>query len=154
MSEHGTPSYLVYLGIFVAVFAVALGVFLWTAQSKTKEYNLEATKYKPQEAQKTEAAKPQSSSQSAEGLKVTVASPEDNAYINTNSVKVAGATKPGTTVTITGGTQDVVGETNSDGSFALDVGLKDGENKLVITIFDQAGQQKTVNKTVYAVVEG
>jgi hypothetical protein len=135
------------------VFVVALGVFLWTSQAKTKEFNLEATKYTPQEVPKTEAAKPNATT-SAESLKVTVASPEDNSYINTSSVKVAGASKPGTTVTITGGSQDIVGETNADGSFALDVPLKDGENPLTITVFDQTGQQKTVTKTVYSVVEG
>ncbi len=152
MSEQGTPSYLIYLGIFVSVFIAALGVFLWTSQSKTKEFNLEATKYKPQDAPKTEAAKPQGTTN--EALKVTVASPEDNSFINTTTVKIAGASKPGTTVTITGGAQDVIGETNADGSFALDVTLKDGENILNITVFDQAGQQKSVTKTVYAVLEG
>lgn len=154
MNEQGTPSYLIYLGIFVSVFVVALGVFLWTAQSKTKEFNLEATKYKPQDAPPTEAKQPQATSQSNESLKITVASPEDNAVVTTKTIKVAGASKPGTTVAITGGAQDVVNETNSDGAFALDVTLKDGENNLVVTVFDQSGQQKSVNKTVYSVVEG
>ena len=154
MNEQGTPSYLIYIGIFVSVFVVALGVFLWTSQAKTKEIGLETKSQQVREAPQTEAAKPEGTNSSGESLKITVASPEDNAFVSTNGIKVAGASKAGTTVTITGGTQDVVSEANSDGSFALDVGLRDGENVLTITVFDQTGQQKSVTKTVYAVVEG
>lgn len=153
MNEQGTPSYLIYIGIFVTVFIAALGVFIWTSQSKTKDLAMEN---KLQEAPKTEAsttAQPASASTN-EALKLTVASPEDNAIINTTTVKIAGAAKAGTTVTITGGNEDIVSEANNDGSFALDVPLKDGENNLTITVFDQTGQQKSVTKTVYAVVEG
>jgi len=154
MNEQATPSYLIYIGIFTSVFVVALGVFLWSSQSKTKEIGLETTREQIKQPPETEAAKPENTNTPSEALKVTVASPEDNAFVSTNGIKVAGASKAGTTITITGGTQDVVSESNSDGSFALDVGLKDGENTLTITVFDQTGAQKTVTKTVYAVVEG
>ncbi len=152
--RQGIPPYVIYIGIFVVVFVVALGVFLFTSQSKTKEFNLEATQYKaPTQVDQANAAGDASPSPQ-DTIKLTIAAPEDNAYINTNSVKVAGATKVGTTVTITGGAKDIASDTNADGSFALDVPLKEGENDLIITVFDQSGQQKTINRTVYSIVEG
>ncbi len=154
--RQGVPPYVIYIGIFIVVFVVALGVFLFTSQSKTKEFNLEATQYKaPTQVDQADAATGSASPAAQESnLKLTVASPEDNAYVNTNSIKIAGATKTGTTVTITGGAKDIASDTNSDGSFALDVPLKEGENNLTITVFDQSGQQKSINKTVYSIVEG
>ena len=53
--KQGIPSYLIYIGIFVVVFVAALGVFLYASGSKTKDFNLEATKYKPQEVQNADA---------------------------------------------------------------------------------------------------
>ncbi len=151
----GIPSYIIYIGIFVVVFVVALGVFLFTSQSKTKEYNLEATQYKaPTQVDPANAATQSASPAPQDAIKVTIASPEENAYINTNSTKIAGATKAGTTVTVTGGAKDIASDTNTDGSFAIDVPLKEGENNLIITVFDQSGQQKTVTRTVYSIVEG
>ncbi|MDQ3098470.1 MAG: hypothetical protein M3Q44_01880 [bacterium] len=152
--RQGIPPYVIYIGIFVVVFVAALGVFLFTSQSKTKEFNLEATQYKAptevDQASASEAATPAAQ----DTIKLTIASPEDNAYISTSSVKIAGATKAGTTVTVTGGSKDIASDTNTDGSFALDIPLKEGENNLIITVFDQSGQQKTMNKTVYSIVEG
>jgi hypothetical protein len=148
----GVPSYLIYFGIFATVFVVALGIFLFMSNSRTKGYNLEAQKYQaPQEPSRAEA---KTASSSADTLKVTIASPEDNSFVNNTNVKVAGASKAGTTISITGGTKDVVDEAESDGSFALDVGLKEGENNLVITVFDQTGQKKVLNRTVLVVLEG
>jgi len=149
----GVPSYLIYFGIFSMVFVAALGVFLYMSNSKTKQYNLEAQKYQaPQEPSAAEAKTVATSS--GETLKVTIASPEDNSFTSNTNIKVAGAGKAGTTVAITGGTKDVVNESEPDGSFALDVGLKEGQNDLIITVFDQSGQKKIINRTIYAVVEG
>jgi hypothetical protein len=153
MSERsGVPSYLIYGGIFVTVFVIALGIFVFMSQSKTKDFNIEAQKY--QAPSETDTPAPKASEAPADTLKLTIASPEDNSFVNTTSIKVAGATKPGTTVTVSGGSKDVVNEVNTDGAFALDIPLKEGENKLIITVFDQAGQQKTINRTVIALVEG
>jgi hypothetical protein len=153
--RQGIPPYVIYIGIFVVVFVVALGVFLFTSQAKTKEFNLEATQYKaPTQVDSANAASESATPATQDAIKLTIASPEDNAYVNTNSVKIAGATKIGTTITITGGAKEVASDINADGSFALDVQLKEGENNLVITVFDQSGQQKIVNKTVYSIVEG
>jgi hypothetical protein len=155
--KQGIPSYIIYIGIFVVVFVVALGAFLYSSQSKAKDFTTESYKYKPTDVDNANASTDEITPSPAaqnEALKITIATPEDNSFVNTNSLKVAGASKPGTTITITGGAKDVVGEANSDGSFALDTALKEGENQLTITVYDQAGQQKTVTKTVYALVEG
>ncbi|MDQ3239011.1 MAG: hypothetical protein M3P33_00665 [bacterium] len=152
MSERtGAPPYLIYGGIFVTVFIIALGVFIYMSQSKTKDFKLEAQKY--QAVTETQANTP-SPTPIPDTIKITIASPEDNTFVNNSSLKVAGATKPGTTVTITGAAVDSVNETNADGSFAIDVQLREGENKLTITVFDQSGQQKSVTRNVVALVEG
>lgn len=151
--RQGIPPYVIYIGIFILVFITALGVFVFTSQSKINDFDQEATQYKtPRGLDTANANEP--SPANTDTIKVTISSPEDNAFINTNTVKIAGATKIGTTVTVTGGSKDVVSDTNSDGSFALDIPLKEGENNLTITVFDQTGQQKVINKTVYSIVEG
>jgi hypothetical protein len=151
MSERsGVPSYVIYIGIFITVFVIALGIFVYMSQSKTKDFNLDAKKYQAPSQDNS----PKPSDLASDSLKLTIASPEDNSFVNTNSIKIAGATKPGTTITISGGARDVVNEVNTDGSFAIDVPLREGENKLIITVFDQAGQQKTVTRNVVALVEG
>lgn len=152
--RQGIPPYIIYIGIFLIVFVAALGVFLLTSQSKTKELNLEATKYTaPTEVDQADASTASSTPSTQDTLKVTIASPEENAFINAGTVKVAGAAKAGTTITVTGGAKEIASDTNTDGSFALDVSLREGENNLVITVFDQTGQQKSINRTVYSLLE-
>lgn len=87
--------------------------------------------------------------QQTDELKVTIASPKA-AYTFTQEefIKVAGATKKGSTVAILGGKEPITTGTNEDGSFAPTVLLNEGVNQLTIQIFSTNGQIKTEEKTV------
>lgn len=71
----------------------------------------------------------------------------DGDIINTKTLKVTGTTNVKATVTVVGGAEDIIFET--DGDFAIDIPLNNGENKLVFTAQDSSENQVTASRSVF-----
>lgn len=141
-------AFFIYATLFVVIFSLSLAVFLYTSRDKTAKLN--AT----EQDQTLPTPLPSSKSTPKPGaLKLTIASPQDNAVINNNTIKLAGAAKTGSLLSITGGKEDVVEEVAGDGTFIIDLKLNEGENSLVVTAFDQSGIKDTVNLSVISLLE-
>ncbi len=82
-------------------------------------------------------------------LGITLISPEDNDVISVNSTLIAGITKPGAWVVISGEEEDEILKANEDGSFEQEVELIGGANQVIITAFDDSGDK--TGKTVLVI---
>lgn len=71
----------------------------------------------------------------------------DGAVASTKTLTVTGSTNVKSTVTIVGGADDVILET--DGNFTVDVPLAQGENKLIFTAQDSSENQVTTSRSVF-----
>ena len=75
--------------------------------------------------------------------------PEDGLVTTTPTASVSGITKPQATLTVTGGAEDDLIEADAHGRFTLDMSLREGENRLAVTAFDDNGQETTVERTIF-----
>lgn len=72
-----------------------------------------------------------------------VTSPKDEDVVSAKTVSVTGSTLAKSSVTITGGKDDVIATVSADGSFNEEITLNEGQNDLVVTSFDDLGNQVT-----------
>ncbi|MDP3733037.1 MAG: hypothetical protein Q8Q91_00705 [Candidatus Daviesbacteria bacterium] len=82
-------------------------------------------------------------------LRIDLDQPEENLLTFQSSVIVSGNTLPFTQVLITTGSQDLVIESKKDGSFSTVIKLDKGVNNLTAVVFDQNGDSKSLERTVY-----
>lgn len=80
---------------------------------------------------------------------LNVSSPNDHALVFNSSLLLQGSTSPGSTVIASHNSSDEVIKVNSKGDFSATVALEPGINLMTITAFDQAGNSKTENRTVF-----
>jgi hypothetical protein len=73
---------------------------------------------------------------------------EDTLSFDTNIV-VSGRTAPESEVLISSEVYDLVVQSKKDGSFSTLFDLAEGVNNLQITVFDSAGDERSLAKTVY-----
>jgi hypothetical protein len=82
--------------------------------------------------------------------KITLSSPKDGLKVTAATARVAGSTEAGSTVTVhnisSGGSTTVI--VDDRGAFQVDVTLIDGQNELVISATDPAGNTTTKTVTV------
>lgn len=139
---------------FILVIAISFGVFYYrnnaavaTTTTQTSVSTGSSNDNNPFNTVATaEAAKKVSQ---IDELKVTIATPKLATYFTKDeTIKIAGATKKGSTVVIVGGKNTVILGTNDDGSFAPDIELNEGVNELIIEVFGPTGQQKKESRTI------
>lgn len=75
--------------------------------------------------------------------------PEEDSLTFTDSVVVSGNTSLSSEVLIYTGTNDLIIKSKPDGRFSTEVDLEEGENNITVATFDQTGQSKSLNRTVY-----
>ena len=82
-----------------------------------------------------------------QGLLLSITSPLDGAVVSSNNLKIEGSSGKDSYIVVTGGSEDVVAQTNN-GNFSLSVKLVGGENQLLVYAFDAssgAAVQSTLN---------
>jgi len=82
-------------------------------------------------------------------LELNLSSPEDNQLFFESDTLVQGKTSPGSFVLLSSEEKDTGIETTPEGNFSLTVKLLPGLNRIAITAFDQSGNSKSEERTVY-----
>lgn len=126
----------VVTGILLGV-TVAFGV--WRANV--------ALKPESQEQSESFTPTPQVKSQTGE-FGLTIAKPEQNQVITESPVSVSGITKTGAWVTISGEEEDYIVQADEKGEFIEEVELTGGVNQLVLTAFNDQGEEISQNLTL------
>ena len=85
---------------------------------------------------------------------VTLTSPNDGSVTATEKITLAGATTPGSTVTISGGETDTVVISDEKGQFSMEITLVGGDNEIIVVSFSPKGEKaETVLTVVYSTAE-
>lgn len=79
--------------------------------------------------------------------------PEEGAILSSKVATVAGKTKAGATVVVSGPLKDEVFEATGDGTFSVSLDLTEGANEIVVTAYSQEGLEKTETRTVASTSE-
>ncbi len=82
-------------------------------------------------------------------LRIDLDQPDDNLLTFQSSLIVSGSTLPNLLVLISTQSQDSVVESKKDGSFSTVIQLEEGVNNLTVTVFDQGGDSRSAERTVY-----
>lgn len=82
-------------------------------------------------------------------LTLNLSSPEDNSLVFSEDLLIQGKTSPKAVVILSTNSSDLLLEPTPQGDFSVSVKLQPGLNLLSINAFDQAGIQKTENRTIY-----
>lgn len=75
--------------------------------------------------------------------------PDDNIVVFESGLIISGKTAPRLPVIISNQSQDIVINAKDDGSFSTVFNLDEGINNVHINIFDENGDQKSVEKSIY-----
>jgi len=79
---------------------------------------------------------------------LTIAKPEQNQVITESPFSVSGITKSGSWIAISGEEEDYVIQADAKGEFIEEVELIGGVNQLVITAFNEEGEEISQNLTL------
>lgn len=82
-------------------------------------------------------------------LMLELTAPDDDLLVFDDEVEIAGKSLPNSYILITAPATDLVVRSKSDGSFSTDVKLIEGINDIKIIAFDEKGEQKDLERTVY-----
>jgi hypothetical protein len=77
-----------------------------------------------------------------------ITQPEDSTVFSNNSVTIKGSTIPNATVVLTSDEDEQVTLAGSDGTFEQDLTLASGPNNIVVTSYDDKGNQNTQKMTL------
>ena len=80
--------------------------------------------------------------------KLKIATPKDDVWVSSRTVKVAGTSEPGATVRVAWEGGSVEGTVGDDGKFSVQPKLADGPAELQITVTDAAGNVTTGQRRV------
>ncbi|EKD85482.1 MAG: hypothetical protein ACD_38C00014G0001 [uncultured bacterium] len=81
-------------------------------------------------------------------MTLTLTSPTDNELAVNQEISVKGQTLPKSTVVVYTENDESSLEADATGRFETTIGLVDGINQLVVTVFADDGQEKTVTTDV------
>ena len=82
-------------------------------------------------------------------LKIDLDQPDNDSLIFQSSILVSGRTAPLNEVLIFTDTQDLIIKSKKDGSFSTEINLDEGENKITAVVFDQIGDFRSSERSVY-----
>ena len=75
--------------------------------------------------------------------------PDDDNLVFQSSILVSGKTTPQSEVLIFTEFQNLIVKSKNDGSFSVTLDLMEGENKITAVVFDQIGDSRSAEKTVF-----
>lgn len=130
----GLQFFLSLIIIFQVGFIIILG-FNSTINVKSKEHS------NPFEAGPVTTA--------PKSLLLSLDQPEDNVLSFESSILISGKTSPSKEILLTTSSEDKVIKSKADGSFSDDVNLVEGENKISVVVFDDRGDSRSTERTVY-----
>lgn len=82
-------------------------------------------------------------------LRFDLTLPEDDSLVFQSPILVSGKTNPLSEVLIFTDSQNLVLKSKNDGSFSVSLDLDEGENKITTAVFDQTGDSKSAERTIY-----
>ena len=82
-------------------------------------------------------------------LMLELNNPDNDLLVFNKELEISGKTIPNSYVLVTNMSDDIVIKSRSDGSFSGEFELSDGVNEIKIISFDQNGEQKEIERTVY-----
>ena len=82
-------------------------------------------------------------------LRLDLDQPDDDILTYQSSIIISGKTSPLMDVLIFTDSQDLVIKSKPDGSFTIILNLDPGTTKIVAAVFDQTGDSRTTQRTVY-----
>jgi len=84
-----------------------------------------------------------------EKTKMNIESPENNAYIEGESIDVIGSTKGKSKIVVNGPIEDKVTTAGDDGKFKTTIGLADGENNISVSAYFEDDSVVTKSLTIF-----
>lgn len=82
-------------------------------------------------------------------LTLEIINPDDNLLIFDSPYLITGKASPKAVVLISSKTEDEVVSVKTDGSFSISFPLVEGPNRIIITAFNQKGDERSVERLVY-----
>lgn len=82
-------------------------------------------------------------------LRLDLDHPGDDSLTFQSSILISGRTGPGKDVLIYTGSRNLVIKSKPDGSFSAPLDLDEGVNSVVAVVFDDAGDSRSAERTVY-----
>lgn len=82
-------------------------------------------------------------------LRIDLDEPDDYTLSFKSSILISGKTKSKTEVLISTDTEDQIIQSKSDGSFSYILNLDEGINRITAVVFDEVGEVRQVERTVY-----
>ncbi|MBI4040063.1 hypothetical protein HY389_01775 [Candidatus Daviesbacteria bacterium] len=82
-------------------------------------------------------------------LTLAVSSPDDNLLTNSPNLLISGTTSPNSLVVISTNDNDQILTASGSGDFSYTAKLNDGANSIKISTFDDQGNSKNEDRTVY-----
>lgn len=82
-------------------------------------------------------------------LTLNLSSPDDNVFTTSSDLLVQGKTSPKAEIILSTEAEDFVLETSSSGSFSTTIRLTEGVNSIEVSAFDDLGNNKDEQRTVY-----
>lgn len=86
-------------------------------------------------------------------LILQVSDPDDDSLVFKSRLLLSGKTLPNLAILISTGETSQVITSLADGRFSSSINLKEGPNKISLTVFSPVGEEKTVVKNVYYSLE-
>ena len=127
--------------LIAIIIGFSLGLIItfgiWTANQALKKPAPE----KPSTQEETEPAP-------VAELSLTLDSPENNSISPEETIEVSGKTSPLAVIVILYPEGEKILEADNDGQFFTEITLVGGENKIIISAYDQEGNQIRKNLTV------
>lgn len=102
------------------------------------------------QAKKQASPTPSQQTTIEEKTQINIESPENNAYIEGESIDVIGSTKGKAKIVVNGPTEDKVTTTGDDGKFKIKISLLDGENNISVSAYFEDGSVVTKSLTISA----
>jgi hypothetical protein len=117
------------------LFGLVISFGIWKANSTIK----------PNSASDTQNTNSTPVAQNPIQIGLTIARPQEYEIVNQNQVLISAITSPNSWVSISGEGEDYVIKSDANGAFEINVSLIKGLNEIIVTAFDNNGNQKSHN---------
>lgn len=82
-------------------------------------------------------------------LTLELDSPDDDLLVFDSDLRLSGKTLPNLRVLITSGAKNQIVQSETDGNFTSDFELGNGVNEITVTVFDESGEERSLQRTIY-----
>lgn len=147
VQEAALPKSSIMKKVLLVIFIILLLILLaGLAYAGWSYYDLN---YRNRSSQKLDSPITEPITKNPASLTIELEQPEDNLLSFQSSIIVSGNTRPNSYIMITSESEDVVIQSKSDGSFSTILNLTEGVNQLKVVVFDETGDQRTSERTIY-----